>query len=70
MCKGQTETLTNNHDPQFMKSFLIDYYFEKNQVIKVEIYDEDDKEHQLIGTFECKINKILTANRQTVKGDL
>ena len=27
---GRTETITNNHDPTFTKSFLIDYFFEQN----------------------------------------
>ena len=40
---GQTETLNNNMSPQWQTSFMINYYFEKNQCFRVEIYDEDTK---------------------------
>jgi copine 5/8/9 len=60
---GKTETLRNNLDPHFLKEFLVDYYFEKNQMLKVEIFDDDDNDDdkELIGFFECYMNKLLTA---------
>ena len=40
----------------------------------MEIYDEDDESggdvDDLIGNFECYLNKLLTAHNQTIKGDL
>lgn len=36
----------------------------------MEIFDEDDDENQLIGNFECFLNKLLTAHNQTIKGEL
>ena len=38
---GETEMMLNNLNPDFTKSFTIDYYFEKQQDIKFELYDVD-----------------------------
>ena len=39
---GRTEVIMDNLDPKFIKSFLVDYYFEERQNFKVEVYDMDD----------------------------
>ena len=64
-CLGRTETVWNNLNPDFLKFFKVNYYFEMNQFIRLEIYDQDDNEahHELIGFYECALNKILTANK-------
>ena len=65
---GRTETINNNPNPAFKKVFEVDYYFERNQEILVEVYDADsDDDDDLIGEKYCKINKLLTANRKAVK---
>lgn len=47
------------------------YYFEKDQKIKVEVFDEDKNvKDDLIGTHECSINLLLTAPDQTLKQEL
>jgi hypothetical protein len=38
---GKTETIMNNLNPDFTKIFTIDYFFEKEQYIKIEVYDYD-----------------------------
>ena len=68
---GRTETRTDDLNPDFDKVFDINYKFERNQIIKVEIFDHDDNDpDDFIGNFECELNKILTAHNQTVKGVL
>lgn len=63
-CLGRTETVWNNLNPDFLKFFKVNYYFEKNQFIRLEIYEQDDNDdHELIGFYECALNKILTANK-------
>jgi hypothetical protein len=58
-------------DPQFETEFNINYYFEKNQQMKVEVYDDnDDGNHALIGTFEEAMNKLLTRSKKYIKGEL
>lgn len=41
-CLGKTEVIFNNLNPDFLKSFTVNYYFEKNQSVRIEIYDHDD----------------------------
>ena len=49
---GQTEVIFNCLSPNFTKIFDVSYYFEKNQIIRVEIYDfDEDSQNELIGTF-------------------
>ena len=67
---GITKTIPNCLNPDFQEEFLVNYQFEKNQIVKVEVFDEDDDENQLIGNFECFLNKLLTAHNQTIKGEL
>ena len=68
---GKTETIYNNLSPNFNKVFDISYYFEKNQIIRVDIYDaDDDDDHELIGTYQQNLNKLLTSAGQTIKADL
>ena len=59
---GRTKTIYNNLSPNFPEAFDINYYFEKNQIIKVEIFDEDEEAPELIGNYSVALNKLLTAN--------
>ena len=68
---GQTETQMNKLDPQFETEFSINYYFEKNQRMKIEIFHEEESGmHQLIGTYEEGMNKLLTNSKKCIKGEL
>eukprot|EP01017_Pseudomicrothorax_dubius_P003237 TRINITY_DN10411_c0_g1_i3.p1 TRINITY_DN10411_c0_g1~~TRINITY_DN10411_c0_g1_i3.p1 ORF type:complete len:143 (+),score=19.37 TRINITY_DN10411_c0_g1_i3:65-493(+) len=39
--KGRTETVENNRHPIFIQTFVVDYYFERNQTLLFEVWDED-----------------------------
>ena len=39
----------NNLNPDFTKTFTIDYYFEREQWIKFEVYDVDYTGNEFIG---------------------
>jgi hypothetical protein len=39
---GRTEVIMDNLNPKFIKNFVLDYYFEERQKLKVEVYDMDD----------------------------
>lgn len=69
-CLGKTETMWNDLNPNFLKTFKINYFFEKNQFMRFEVYEFDDSESELIGYFECPVNRLLTANKSTINGDL
>lgn len=46
---GKTEKIMNNLNPDFTKSFMIEYYFEKEQVLRFQVYDVDDGGDDFIG---------------------
>ena len=49
---------------------MINYLFEKNQILKCEVWEEDIDDSDLIGQFSVAVNKLLTANNCKIKGDL
>ena len=68
---GQTETINSQLSPTFEKIFEINYLFERNQIIRCEVFDEDeDGSSELIGNFDCPLNKLLVARNQSIKGEL
>eukprot|EP00794_Sanderia_malayensis_P006163 gene6163-6874_t len=61
---GRTEVIMNNLNPEFTKSFIIDYFFEEIQKLKFEVYDVDSEsrnlsKHDFIGSLECTLGSIL-----------
>ena len=60
----------NNLNPDFTKSFILDYYFEKEQFLKFEVYDVDEKALNHIGNCEITVSRIMTSQRQTFISDL
>ena len=58
---GQTETIWNDLCPDFVKSFLINYFFEKSQILRFEVYDYNDVTPALMGYTEIALNKLLSS---------
>ena len=61
---GRTEVIENNLNPDFVKTFIVDYHFEKHQNLKFEVYDVDSKSdelfrHGFIGRAECSLGSIV-----------
>ncbi len=67
MKSGQTEVITDNLNPIFVKSITVDYLFEEKQEIRIAVYDIDDFkpeaniEQNLIGTVELFVHDIIRA---------
>ena len=40
---GRTEVTQNQANPVWTRQFIMDYFFEEVQSIKVDVYDEDTK---------------------------
>lgn len=51
MTLGQTETINNNLNPNFKRTFTLNYLFEARQDIVFEVYDEDDQKNQVNDDF-------------------
>lgn len=60
---GKTEMILNNLNPDFQKSFDLDYFFEREQFIKFEVYDVDYNQLEHIGTCETTISRIMAAQK-------
>ena len=39
---GQTEVIMDNLNPKWVKSYDVQYHFEKREYYKIEVYDIDD----------------------------
>ena len=52
----------NNLNPDFEKSFMIYYYFERHQQLKFKVLDDDGgNTYNMIGCCETTLGKILSA---------
>ncbi|CAH1784993.1 unnamed protein product [Owenia fusiformis] len=65
---GRTEIIWNNLNPDFVKKFQMEYFFEESQKIKFEIYDVDSKsrdlsKHDFLGKMECTLGEVVTHAR-------
>ena len=68
----QTELMKDNLNPDFEKSFLVNYYFEKHQYIKFEVNDglNTGGRFEMIGFVETTVGTIVGSKQQTFIADL
>jgi Ca2+-dependent lipid-binding protein len=69
---GRTETVPNNLNPNFTKTFTLDYIFESRQDIKFDVFDDDSKgdNDDYLGTVETTVGALMGARGQTSILDL
>ncbi|XP_005099340.1 copine-8 isoform X1 [Aplysia californica] len=65
---GRTEIIWNNLNPDFVKKFVMQYYFEQSQKLKFEVYDVDSassdlSKHDFLGRMECTLGEVVSSNR-------
>ncbi|KAJ8301692.1 hypothetical protein KUTeg_020679 [Tegillarca granosa] len=63
---GRTEIIWNNLNPDFVKKFVMHYYFEQSQKLKFEVYDVDSKssdlsKHDFLGRAECTLGEVVSS---------
>eukprot|EP01027_Heterolobosea_sp_BB2_P009704 GEZU01014294.1.p1 GENE.GEZU01014294.1~~GEZU01014294.1.p1 ORF type:complete len:479 (+),score=115.69 GEZU01014294.1:68-1438(+) len=69
---GRTEHIKDNLNPNFTKSFVIDYYFEETQTLRFGVYDIDNAstyslaDDDFIGQVECTLGEIVGARGQVL----
>lgn len=69
---GKTETVPNSLDVQFVTSFEIPYFFERNQKLAVDVFDrdvqserdEDLHRHDYLGSAEVNVAALVRAHGQ------
>ena len=69
---GRTEVIMDNLNPDFVKSFKLDYFFEEQQYLKFDVYDLDSESHDLsthdfIGKFVTTLGAIVGENNCRVE---
>lgn len=62
---GRTETVANNVNPDWKKSFQLNYIFEARQEIKLEVYDDDGSDMEFIGRVFTTLGALVGARNQT-----
>lgn len=68
---GETEVVADSLDPKWVMQINVDYYFEKQQTFKLEVYDADDAQnmhdlskHDFIGRAEFALGKVIASPNQ------
>jgi len=62
---GRTEVIYDNHFPKFSKQFRMEYFFEEEQVLRFDVYDEDKKgskklkDHDILGSCTMVIGEVV-----------
>jgi hypothetical protein len=67
----KTDTVVNNLNPDFSTPVTLDYHFEKAQLIRFEVYDQDaGKKKETQGKHSTKVSQLVGAKNQTYVHDL
>jgi Ca2+-dependent lipid-binding protein len=62
---GVTEFKKNELNPEFSKTFIFDFYFERRQSLKFEVWDHDtDSKDDFLGGAEISVASLMGARNQ------
>ncbi|KAK3518085.1 hypothetical protein QTP70_033307 [Hemibagrus guttatus] len=61
---GRTEVIDNTLNPDFVRKFILDYFFEERQNLRFDLYDVDSKstnlsKHDFLGQACCTLGEIV-----------
>uniref|UniRef100_A0A9J7YF84 Copine 8 n=2 Tax=Cyprinus carpio TaxID=7962 RepID=A0A9J7YF84_CYPCA len=61
---GRTEVIDNTLNPDFVRKFILDYFFEERQNLKFDLYDVDSKstnlsKHDFLGQACCTLGEVV-----------
>ncbi|XP_032076754.1 copine-8 isoform X2 [Thamnophis elegans] len=61
---GRTEVIDNTLNPDFVRKFIMDYFFEERQNLRFDLYDVDSKspnlsKHDFLGQVFCTLGEIV-----------
>ncbi|XP_022527065.1 copine-8 isoform X1 [Astyanax mexicanus] len=61
---GRTEVIDNTLNPEFVRKFILDYFFEERQNLRFDLYDVDSKssnlsKHDFLGQAQCTLGEIV-----------
>lgn len=62
---GSTETKKNDLNPNFSKSFTFNYFFERKQYLKLDVWDSDkNSDNDFLGGAELSISTLMGSRNQ------
>ncbi|XP_056116377.1 copine-8 isoform X1 [Rhinichthys klamathensis goyatoka] len=72
---GRTEVIDNTLNPDFVRKFLLDYFFEERQNIRFDLYDVDSKspnlsKHDFLGQALCSLGEVVGSQGSRMEKDL
>ncbi|KAJ8269057.1 hypothetical protein COCON_G00116640 [Conger conger] len=61
---GRTEVIDNTLNPEFVRKFILDYFFEERQNLRFDLYDVDSKsanlsKHDFLGQAFCTLGEVV-----------
>uniref|UniRef100_A0A3P8VYP4 Copine-8 n=2 Tax=Cynoglossus semilaevis TaxID=244447 RepID=A0A3P8VYP4_CYNSE len=61
---GRTEVIDNTLNPDFVRKFILDYFFEERQNLRFDLYDVDSKsanlsKHDFLGQAQCTLGEVV-----------
>ncbi|XP_032405454.1 copine-5b isoform X4 [Xiphophorus hellerii] len=61
---GRTEVIDNTLNPDFVRKYILDYFFEEKQNLRFDFYDVDSKspdlsKHDFLGQMFCTLGEIV-----------
>ncbi|KAM7412021.1 hypothetical protein PAMA_021812 [Pampus argenteus] len=61
---GRTEVIDNTLNPDFVRKYILDYFFEEKQNLRFDVYDVDSKspdlaKHDFLGQVYCTLGEIV-----------
>uniref|UniRef100_A0A665W9U2 Copine Vb n=1 Tax=Echeneis naucrates TaxID=173247 RepID=A0A665W9U2_ECHNA len=61
---GRTEVIDNTLNPDFVRKYILDYFFEEKQNLRFDLYDVDSKssdlsKHDFLGQIFCTLGEIV-----------
>uniref|UniRef100_A0A8C7ZUI6 Copine Va n=1 Tax=Oryzias sinensis TaxID=183150 RepID=A0A8C7ZUI6_9TELE len=61
---GRTEVIKNTLNPDFVRKYILDYFFEEKQNLRFDVYDIDSKspdlgKHDFLGQVYCTLGEIV-----------
>ncbi|KAM6985965.1 copine-8 [Aplochiton taeniatus] len=61
---GRTEVIDNTLNPEFVRKFMLDYFFEERQNLRFDLYDVDSKsanlsKHDFLGQGFCTLGEVV-----------
>ena len=74
---GQTEVVADSLNPKWVKNIHVNYTFEVEQTLRLEVYDADDIEklndlstHDFIGGYDFRLSQLVSSANQELVGAL